>query len=279
MTKIKNILTIDLEDWYHGLLSQQKSIRTGKIFDERIEDATETLFGLIKKRGNKGTFFVVGELAHRYPKVIQEIANDGHEIGVHSYSHKRVSEMTPEEFRYDLQKCKKAIYGAISKYPISYRAPAFSIKKKMGWAFKILAEEGFRYDSSLFPTMNPLYGDISAPRVPFSIKEVDNKIKEFPLTTLDVLGIPLPVAGGFYLRVLPLLLIMFSVERCNNNGIPFILYVHPWDIDQGQPRPVGISTRERITHYCNIGGAFQKLECLLDKYNFTSIEQFEGARA
>ena len=271
MNKTGNILTIDLEEWYHALFSQNSPSKDKQIFEDRVKSTIDIVLGVLDKKDCYATFFVLGELVNKYPEMIKRIADDGHEIGVHGYSHKQVCEMSVEEFRHELRECKRLIQKVLSKDPVSFRAPAFSLKLDMIWAFQVLEEEGFKFDSSIFPTLNPLYGDIKAPREPF----MKGAIKEFPPTTLNVMGLPLPVAGGFYFRAFPLALIKYGIKNCIKREVPFMLYLHPWEFDPGHPMPIDITFRERITHYHNLVDTLKKLEYLLDRYKFTSIAEFE----
>ena len=129
MSTNQNILSIDFEEWYHALFSQHSMLSKGQSFEERLPEVTAILISTLKKTEKKATFFVLGELVRKHPALIQQIASEGHEIGVHGYSHKRICNMSPDEFRNDLKHCKKAIYQAINLYPVSFRAPAFSINR------------------------------------------------------------------------------------------------------------------------------------------------------
>ena len=273
---MKNILSIDVEDWYHGLFSLSGfTINPSK---DRVRQEVNLLFDFLKRKNTIGTIFILGEIVEKYPDIVQKFFKHGFEIGVHTYSHKRVNQMTPLEFSEDLKKCKDVINNAIAVNPVGFRAPAFSINHDMNWAFEILCQEGFKFDSSLFPTLNPLYGDIKSPLTPFSICNSFGSIKEFPMSTLNIMGVPFPVAGGFYLRALPLWIVEWGIKQCNENGYPFILYMHPWEIDPKQTKPSLINNRERITHYYNVKNTLKKLDYLLEKYEFTSFEHYEAER-
>lgn len=273
---MKNILTIDVEEWYHALFSQQKSIDAGIKYESRIQSSVYKILHLLKKKKTTATFFVLGGVANKFPGLIQNISNENHEIAIHGYRHKQIKQMTPGEFRREICEARDCIKKIISKNPIGYRAPAFSLKQNMDWAFKILSEEGFLYDSSIFPTKNPLYGEPNAPRFPFWIEGKDWRIKEFPPSTLKVCGILVPVSGGFYLRTLHLSFIEHAIKEANKRGFSFILYFHPWELDVEQPRPKGITFRERFTHYFNLSTTFKKLEYLLNNFKFASIAEVEN---
>lgn len=266
---MKNILTIDLEDWYHGLLSQQKI--TKHTPEKRIIKPAYTLLKLLKQNNARATFFVLGSVANALPVLIKDISNVGHEIGIHGYSHIPVNKLDKQEFEQDIQKAKKSIKNIISKDPVSYRAPFFSLKQNMKWAFEILAHKGIKYDSSIFPAKTPLYGDKNAPRFPFWIHGQNWKIKELPLSTLKIGKFVLPIAGGFYLRALPISAINKSIKKINRQNKRFILYVHPWEIDTSQPKPKLITIRERVSHYYNLSSTFDKLTYLLKNFEFGSI--------
>ena len=275
---MKNILTIDVEEWYHALFSQHQSIKAEEQPPARIKEVIDKVLDLLKRNTTTATFFILGEVAERFPEIVRRISDDQHEIAVHSQRHRIVAQISPEEFREDICQARDCIRDITSKTPCGFRAPAFSLRRDMRWAFKILSEEGFKYDSSIFPTKNLLYGDPGAPRFPFWLRGDNWKIKEFPPSVLKIGKISIPVAGGFYLRGLPLKLITHSIKVINKLGFSFVLYFHPWELDLGQPRPKGLTFRENFTHYLNRSSMLPKLEYLLNNFEFTSVANLENLK-
>lgn len=272
---MKNILTIDLEDWYHGLLSLDRSTVKYKKLPVRIKDSASRIIELLEEKKTKATFFVLGEIAEKNPDLVENISKQKHEVAVHGFSHTLANQMTEREFREDIRRARETIKEITKQTPIGYRAPFFSLKRSMAYAFEILAEEGFKYDSSIFPAKTPLYGDAKASRFPFFISGPGWKIKEFPPSTFKIGGLSMPVAGGFYLRSLPVFLIASIIRKINREGFPFILYFHPWEIDDKQPKPEGLSFREKFTHYHNLSLTYNKLKYLLENFEFGSVQEFE----
>lgn len=265
-----NALTIDLEDWYQGLTSTGRQIEAWPTYEDRVVPNTERLLQLFSQRGVTVTFFVLGYVADKFPNLIRQVATAGHEIALHSYHHQQVSRMTPEGFRADVERGRAAVEDAAGVAVVGYRAPMFSINGASLWAIEILAELGFRYDSSVFPTRNMLYGYPVAPRFAYHPLSASDFI-EFPLSTVRVLGVNLPVAGGFYLRILPYSLIRAALRRINREGSPSVIYLHPWDLDAEQPVP-GPTLRERLTHYTNLDRAEAKLMALLRDFPFGPLK-------
>lgn len=277
-----NALTIDLEDWYQGLTSTARQVERWPDFEDRVAQSTERLLAILSRASVKATFFVLGFVADEFPGLVQRVAEAGHEIALHGYHHRQVSQLTPEQFRDDILRGCDAVEQACGQRPMGYRAPMFSITRTTLWALTTLRDLGFGYDSSLFPTRNMLYGFPGAPRFPYYPFE-GSSFAEFPLSTLRLAGTNWPVAGGFYFRVIPYPLFRWALRRLNHQGHPAIFYLHPWELDPGQPRPHP-SPRERLTHYSNLGRTEGKLIALLRDFRFGPlIDQLpllvQGARA
>lgn len=261
-----NALTIDLEDWYQGLTSTGKQIDQWSSYEDRVVESSERLLELFASAGVKATFFVLGFVADQFPGLIKTIADSGHEIGLHSYYHRKVTDLTPEQFQADLAKGITAVENASGRQVVGYRAPMFSINRSRMWALEILRDAGFLYDSSIFPIRNIYYGFPDAPRFPFCPFEGDSFV-EFPVSTVRFMRINWPVAGGFYFRLYPYPLFKRGLKSINLEGKPAIIYLHPWDIDPGQPRP-NPTLREQFTHYYNLHSAESKLANLLRDFQF-----------
>lgn len=267
-----NALTIDLEDWYQGLTSTGRQVERWPQFEDRVVASTEQLLDILATAGVQATFFALGYVADQFPGLIRRVAAAGHELGLHGYYHFQATRLTPEQFREDIVAGLQAVEAAGGRRPAGYRAPMFSINQSNLWALDVLAELGFAYDSSVFPTRNRLYGFPNAPRFPYRPLP-GTTFMEFPLTTLRMAGVNWPVAGGFYLRLLPYPLFREAIRRLNREGRPAILYLHPWDLDVDQPRPRP-TLRERFTHYYNLRSTAGKLQALLGDFTFAPLCEF-----
>lgn len=264
-----NALTIDLEDWYQGLTSTSPQIDRWPEFESRILGNTGRLLGLLAQAGVKATFFVLGYVADQFPDLVKKIAEDGHEIALHSYYHRRVHQFTPPQFRAEILKGMKAVQNACGNLVQGYRAPMFSINRSSTWVLKELREMGFRYDSSIFPIDNRYYGIPGAPRFPYHPFDDDGFV-EFPLSTIRFLNMTWPIAGGFYGRALPYPVFRAAIQNLNRQGYPAIIYFHPWEFDVDQ-RYWNVTLRERITHYYGRGGLERKFKRLLQDFEFAPL--------
>lgn len=264
-----NALTIDLEDWFQGLTSTSRQKDRWPTFENRVVANTEKLLRLLAQAEVKVTFFVLGYLAQQYPDLIKRVVGEGHEIALHSYDHRRVHQLTPEQFRQDVIDGLKALNTVCGNQILGYRAPMFSINSSSLWALEVLREMGFRYDSSIFPIRNLYYGIPNAPNYPYHPFE-DSSFLEFPLATVKVLGINWPIGGGFYLRTLPYSIVRSGIRKLNRQGRPAILYLHPWELDLGQQYK-HVTPRERITHYHGRASLERKLRGLLSEFKFTTL--------
>jgi polysaccharide deacetylase family protein (PEP-CTERM system associated) len=263
---MQNALTIDLEDWYQGLTSTAQQIDRWPDYERRVVENTHRLLAILDEAGVTATFFVLGYVADEFPELVREVKSAGHEIGLHGYFHRQVFRLQPEEFRDDVERGRAAVENASGVKVAGYRAPMFSVTRSSLWALEVLAELGFRYDSSVFATRNMLYGYPGAPRAPYHPLNGDRFV-EFPLATVRILGRNWPVAGGFYLRALPYAIFKRGVQRINAEGKPAVIYLHPWDLDVGQPYP-NPTLRERFTHYYNLRTTAAKLQALLRDFAF-----------
>jgi polysaccharide deacetylase family protein (PEP-CTERM system associated) len=218
----------------------------------------------------KATFFVVGWIAERYPEIVLEIDEQGHEIGCHSYWHRKIYDLSPQEFMKDTSLAKDILEKIIKKPVNGFRAPSYSVTKKSLWALGILGELGFTYDSSIFPVYHDNYGIPDAPRFKYRLHEQD--MMEFPISTLSLPGINLPVAGGGYFRLLPYCLTRMALRRINHKEQqPFIFYLHPWEVDPKQPRVNGAGAKSRFRHYLNLDKTLGRFDRLLNDFHFRPI--------
>jgi polysaccharide deacetylase family protein (PEP-CTERM system associated) len=228
----RNALTIDVED-YWSVFSRDWLGKSSEPSDAVVRN-TERFLQIVSDHGVKATFFILGEVAKKFPSLITKIAEQGHEIGVHGYFHKQIFKLTEEEFREEVGDCKKLLEDTISGTVAGHRAPAFSIMPKTKWALEVLAEEGFRYDSSVYPISGKRYG---WPGFSKNICKVDlpsgRDIVEVPMSTITVLGKTLPAAGGGYFRHFPYFVTRLAINRIQKRR-PVIVYMHPYEIDTEQ---------------------------------------------
>lgn len=268
-TRQLNAFTVDLEDWFQGLTSTNPLVDQWPAFESRIEATTRRLLTILSEQNVRATFFVLGYVADSHPGLIEEIAAGGHELGVHGYYHRFVSQMTAAEFAQELDQTLAAIDRITGITPTGHRAPYFSLNANTPWAFEVLESRGFSYDSSVFPTKNMLYGFPDAPRFPYKVP--GHEIVEFPATTMSVAGKKWPIAGGFYNRALPYALIRHGIRQVNEQGEPAVIYIHPWELDTGQTYDQ-VTFRERITHYHGRRGLEKKLVQLLTDFQFGTLQ-------
>lgn len=266
---ISNAFTVDLEDWFQGLTSTNAQPNNWDRYESRVEANTERLLTLLAEHDIEATFFVLGRVAERHPKLVRRIDAAGHEIAVHGYWHQRVHRLSPELFAAELDRAIAILKPLIGQPVIGHRAPYFSINKQSLWALEILSEKGFHYDSSFYPTRNMLYGFPEAPRFPHRLGG-GNRLVEFPVSTARWLGITWPIGGGFYVRALPYPVIRAGIRQLNRQGQPAIIYVHPWELDTEQ-RYNQVTLRERVTHYHGRKSLEKKLRRLFTEFQFTSL--------
>ncbi len=285
ISDIKNVLTIDVEDYFH-VAALAKSIKPEDwdAISPRVSTNTLRLLDLFDERNVKATHFVLGWVAERFPELIREIDNRGHEIASHGYSHQLVYTQTPALFEKETRDSKNLLEDIIGKPVQGYRAASYSITRKSLWALDILAELGFKYDSSIFPVAHDNYGIKGSPEFPH-ILETPNKgtLVEYPLSTYRFMGQAIPVAGGGYFRLYPYWLSRFFYRKINQQAAPFVFYLHPWEIDPDQPR-VDASLLSRFRHYNNLDKGYLRFSRLLTDFRFTTMHEklnelglFDGA--
>lgn len=265
---VVNALSVDVEEYYHGVEFEAALGAARAALPSRVEESVDRVLALLADARVRATFFTVGEVAAAHPAMVRKIDGEGHELGCHGHRHELVWRQTPEEFRTDVRR-GKAILEELSGTPvIGYRAPNYSIGPAQGWAFDVLVEEGFHYDSSVYPIRHDRYGDPDAPRFPHEIRRAAGTLVEFPIGTARVLGVNLPIGGGGYFRLLPTAWVGRGIERVNRaEGRPVMFYLHPWELDAGQPRPP-MPWHHRFRHYVNLEKVPAKLAALLRRVRF-----------
>ncbi|MDZ4722431.1 MAG: DUF3473 domain-containing protein [candidate division Zixibacteria bacterium] len=274
-----NILTVDLEEWFVvEILREKYPFEQWPALPSRVQENSYRLLDLFNRKHVRATWFVLGWCAERYPRLISDIAAEGHEIACHSYQHRRVDQLTPETFREDTQRALEAIQQASGVRPFGYRAPSWSINASIPWAFEILGELGFDYDSSIFPIKHDLYGIPDGPRQLFKMSLSEGRyLFELPASTVRLFGRNLPVTGGGYLRHSPFWFSRQMVKRLNNKGIPAVIYIHPWEFDPNPPKANGLSLSQSFRTYGSTDIFGLKLEQLLSEFNFTTVIDYLGS--
>jgi len=262
--RVKNAISVDVEDYFQTEAVSSAAPRSmWESYPSRVAANTEALYDLFARFDVKGTFFFLGWVAERFPSLVRTAHELGHEVGCHSYWHKPVFRLSSDEFRSDTYRAKRAIEDATGAAVWGYRAPNFSIIPSVPWAHSILEELGFLYDSSVYPVHHELYGNHSAPR---HAHRVGDRLLELPLATWRVRNLNLPVAGGAYLRILPYALVKHGVRAMNvNEEMPAVLYLHPWEIDDAQPR-LSVGWKSRLRQYTGLAGMTSKLERLMKQF-------------
>lgn len=263
---ITNALTIDFEDWYQGL--EIPHTQWGE-FEERIVSTGQRLLELFAQAKVRATFFVLGYVAERHPQLIREIADAGHEIGTHGYSHTFIYQQTPQEFRAELARSIHLLEDIAGQPIAGHRAPFFSITRDSLWALDVMGELGITYDSSIFPVLNYRYGIADAPRWPY---QAQSDVMEFPISTLRLFGRNLPIAGGAYFRIYPYSFTRQAFRSINGQGKPFVFYLHPWEIDPQHPR-IPLPRRVALTHYFNLQATERRLKRLLQDFAFAPMKE------
>lgn len=272
---IVNVMSVDVEDYFHVLaLSQVIDRDEWDTMEYRAEESTRRLLDVFAAAGIHATFFVLGWVARRSPQLIRQIHAAGHEVASHGMSHKLVFNQDRDEF-YQETRDSKALLEDIIGVPVAgYRASTYSITRKSLWALDVLCELGFRYDSSIFPIRHDVYGIPDAPVRPTKIRAPGGgEIVEFPMSTADFAGMKVPVCGGGYFRLLPYWFTRAGLRSINRRGArPFVFYLHPWEIDPGQP-VFDASRLSKLRHYTNLSRTEDRLQRLIREFQFAPMRQ------
>ena len=266
------MMTVDVEDYFQ--VSAFEKIISRDNWNEcqyRVEKNTYKILELFSKYEAKATFFVLGWVAERSPGLIKAIVEQGHELASHGYSHKRVTDLTPEEFRADLVKSSDILEQTGSVKLKGYRAPSYSIVESNLWAHEILAECGFVYSSSVYPIKHDHYGIPDAPR--FKYETAAPGLIEFPISTIKKFGRNFPAGGGGFFRLYPYAVSKWAINTLNReDGAASIFYFHPWEIDPGQPAQENIPLKTRFRHYLNLDKTEKRLEKLLQDFQWVRMD-------
>ena len=269
-----HFFTVDVEEYFQ-VKALESAVARGDWLSQpsRLEQSIDALLETLERHHATGTFFVLGWIAEHRPEVVRAISRAGHEIASHGFWHQRVTALDADSFRDDVRSSKHALEDLIGGTVIGYRAPSFSIIPGWEWAFDVLLEEGYKYDSSLFPIRRRGYGYPNSVRLPHIIERIGGRLAEFPLATTNILGYPVPAAGGGYLRQFPLAIIQRAFREANERAEPATFYIHPWEIDPAQPR-LPVSPLNRVRHYRGLAGALERIEQLLDEFSFGAIANY-----
>ena len=271
---ITNAMTVDVEDYFQVSAFADRIERDDwQSLPCRVEGNTDRVLQLFADKGVSATFFVLGWVAERYPALIKRIADQGHEVASHGYAHFRIHEQTAEVFREDVRRAKGLLEDTAAAPVTGYRAASFSLNAETLWAVDILAEQGYRYSSSVYPIRHDLYGMPDAPRFPF-IHQGDSGLLEIPISTLRVMGRNLPCGGGGYFRLLPYGLMRGAMRKVNRReGRSCVFYFHPWEIDPGQPRVERVSLKTRVRHYTNLRRMKARLAAVLEDFSWDRLDR------
>jgi len=263
-------MSVDVEDWFQ--VENLKPVVPRASWDSResrVERNTMRILELLEKSGARATFFILGWVAERQPALVRQIAAGGHEIASHGYGHELLYNLSPDEFRADVERCKRILEDLIGQKVRGYRAPSFSITD---WAVSILQELGFEYDSSVFPTVaHDRYGRLPGVDGGRPVLELRPGFFEVCISCVPVGSRGVPWGGGGYFRMAPYALWRAGVRRILRTGTPYLFYIHPWEIDPGQPRLSGLGTVNRFRHYVNLDRSEERFRSLLADFRWTTV--------
>lgn len=270
--QITNAMTVDVEDYFHVSAFEQHIAREdwGE-YPTRVERNIDTVLELLNKSGTKATFFMLGWVAERFPHLARRVVADGHELASHGFSHVRVTQQSPAEFKEDISRTKRLLEDVAGVEVKGFRAASFSIGADNLWALETLAESGYKYSSSIYPVRHDLYGMPEASRFAF---QVHDKLLEIPITTVRVFSRNWPCGGGGYFRLYPYVLFRAGLRHVNETeGQPAVFYFHPWEVDPDQPRQNGVGLKTRFRHYLNLHRTTSRLERLLDDFMWDRMDR------
>lgn len=269
----RHCLSFDVEEHFQvSAFESPMRRRHWEQYESRVESNTEKLLGLLSQSGVHATFFILGWVAERYPSLVRRIASCGHEVASHGYAHELITGQTPVAFRDDIRKAKGILESILSQPVLGYRAPSFSITKDTMWATQILVEEGYIYDSSIFPVLHDRYGVPSANPELHQLLTESGLLWEVPPSTVKYLGVRLPVAGGGYFRLYPYTILRALLRKLEGEGSSLVMYMHPWEFDPGQPRMEG-SVISKLRHYLNLDKTENRMIALLQDFSFAPIRE------
>jgi polysaccharide deacetylase family protein (PEP-CTERM system associated) len=264
-------LTFDVEEYLQvNAFASEARRQEWSRYESRVEASTDKVLALLERHRYRATFFVLGWIAERHASLVQRIHAAGHEVASHGYGHELITGLSPDAFREDVRKAKKILEDVIGAPITGYRAPSFTIMPKTAWAQEVLVQEGYLWDSSVVPILHDVYGWPGANPFPHRIDTPSGPLFEVPPSTLKAVGARLPVGGGGYFRFYPYPLLRPLLRRIEAQGQPLIFYLHPWELDPGQPRMAG-SRLSIFRHYLNLDRVEGRLERLFDDFRFGAV--------
>jgi polysaccharide deacetylase family protein (PEP-CTERM system associated) len=269
---MRHALSVDLEEYFQiHALSDVVAVNTWDTFATAANENTRKILDLFDEASVSATFFCLGWIAERDRPLIREIHARGHEIACHGHLHQLISTQTPDSFREDVSRAKSILEDCTGARVLGYRAPTYSITARTLWALDVLEDLGFSYDSSIFPIYHDNYGIPDAPRHPHRLP--GRSLVEFPISTLQIGSLNIPVSGGGYFRLLPYPLTRTALRHLQKRGETFIFYIHPWEINHRTPRLRGMTLRSRFRTYIGIGRALGRLRSLVRDFPFTTVQE------
>ncbi len=279
-SQVLNGLSVDVEDWFQ--VGAFETVIDRKDWDGltcRVERNCAQILALFDAAGVKGTFFTLGWIAQRYPQMMRQIVDAGHEIASHGWDHARVFTLGREAFAADIARARKVLEDTTGQRVSGYRAPSFSIDARTPWAHEVLAEQGYAYSSSVAPVVHDHYGWREAPRFTFRPVEGADFI-EIPVTTAEVAGRRMAAGGGGFFRLLPYAVSRWAIRQVNlRDGRPAVFYFHPWEIDPDQPRPPVAPLKSKLRHYTNLDVMAAKLERLIGEFRWGRMDEVAAIEA
>jgi polysaccharide deacetylase family protein (PEP-CTERM system associated) len=277
---VVNAMSVDVEDYFQVSAFDGVVPRSAwETRESRVVRYTERLLAIFDQHAVRGTFFVLGWVAERFPALLRTIAAAGHEIASHGYGHGLVYDQSREAFREDIRRSKAVIEGACGVHVRGYRAPSFSITRRSLWALDVLIDEGFEYDASIFPIHHDRYGIAASPRFPYRVERDAGSLIELPGSTVALGALNLPVGGGGYFRLLPYAWTRHGIARLNRQDRqPAVFYIHPWEVDPAQPR-ISVGWLTRFRHYRNLDRTEARLHRLLRAFTFAPVRDVLMAAA
>ena len=267
-------MTVDVEDYFQvEALSEHIQRDEWSSRECRVEQNVNRILQLFDDCNSKATFFTLGWIANRYPKLVRAIVDNGHELASHGWAHFRADQQSRPIFSADVERAKKRLedIGGVAVH--GYRATSFSVRRKNLWALNALEEAGYKYSSSTFPIRHDLYGIPEQPRFAFYPLE-DSRFMEIPITTVRRLGTNWPSGGGGYFRLIPYALFRQNLRTVRSrDNQPCMFYIHPWEIDPDQPRVAGTSLKTRVRHYLNLDRTYGRLAQLLKDFRWNRVDR------
>jgi polysaccharide deacetylase family protein (PEP-CTERM system associated) len=268
---MRHHFTVDVEEYFQvAALDPYVDRHSWSSIESRIDVGMDRLLALLDAHNARGTFFTLGWIADKHPRVLRSIAAAGHEVASHGWGHERITSLTPERFRDSVRDSKRILEDISGQRVIGYRAPSFSIVRGLEWALDILLEESYVYDSSLFPIYRAGYGYRGGGQDPYRIRRESGTLLEFPPATLGKGKFLIPAGGGGYFRLLPYALARLALESAEARQVPATFYIHPWELDPDQPR-LPVSWKTRIRHYGGLHKTVGRIEKLLSHFEFQPI--------